>query len=108
MAKPDPDLDRLLRAAAAAQETNSEPASIPFGFDTRVVALARAQTRGGQSNGGRELARFLRRVALVAVVITAFASSAAYWQVSENEAIGEPLSNAYAFADNAIESEFFE
>ncbi len=102
----DPDLDRLLRAAASAED--DAPAEMPFGFDTRVVALARAQTRSGQPNGGRELARFLRRVALVAVVITAFASSAAYWQVSENEKIGEPLSNAYAFADNAIESEFFE
>ena len=107
MAKPDPNLDRLLRAAAM-REANSEPASLPFGFDTRVVALARPQTRSGHLNGGRELVRFLRRVALVSVVITAFASSAAYWQVSENEALGEPLSNAYAFADNAIESEFFE
>jgi hypothetical protein len=107
MAKPDPDLDRLLRAAAA-QQPGSEPASVPFGFDTRVVALARAQTRGGQSNGGRELARFLRRVALVSVVVTAFASSAAYWQMNEIEEIGEPTSNAYAFADNAIESQFFQ
>ena len=108
MAKPDPDLDRLLRAAAA-QEPGSAPAEMPFGFDTRVVALARAeQRRGGETNGGRELARFLRRVALVSVIITAFASSAAYWQMSENDAIGEPLSNAYAIADNAIESEFFE
>ena len=107
MAKPDPNLDRLLRAAAT-EEPNSEPASMPFGFDTRVVALARGQARSGHLNGGRELVRFLRRIALVSVVITAFASSAAYWQVSENEALGEPLSNAYAFADNAIESEFFE
>ena len=105
MAKPDSDLDRLLRAAA--QET--EPVlEMPFGFDTRVVALAREQRRGGETNGGRELARFLRRVALAAVFVTALASSAAYWQLSENEAASEPISNAYAIADNAIESEFFE
>ena len=107
MAKPDPDLDRLLRAAAA-PEHESEAASMPFGFDTRVVALARENRAGRELNGGRELARFLRRVALVAVVVTAFASSAAYWQMSEIEEIGEPSSNAYAFADNAIESQFFQ
>jgi hypothetical protein len=106
MAKPDPDLDRLLRAAAQQREPLS--GDMPFGFDTRVVALARAQGRAGEANGGRELARFLRRVALVSVVVTAFASSGAYWQLSETEEIGEPISNAYAIADNAIESEFFQ
>src|SRR3712207_7676492 len=44
----------------------------------------------------------------VSVIVTAFASSAAYWQMSEIEEIGEPTSNAYAIADNAIESEFFQ
>jgi len=107
MAKPDPDLDRLLQAAAAA-ERDSEPASMPFGFDTRVVALARANRGARETNGGRELVRFLRRVALVSMIVTAFASSAAYWQMSEIEEIGEPTSNAYAIADNAIESEFFQ
>ena len=106
MAKHDPDLDRLLRAAAA--RPDAEPASIPFGFETRVVALARENRGGREMNGGRELKRFLRRVALVSVVVTAFASSAAYWQMSEIEEIGEPISNAYAIADNAIESQFFQ
>ena len=81
---------------------------MPFGFDTRLAALAREQRRGGETNGGREFTRFLRRVALVSVIITAFASSAAYWQLSENAATAEPLSNEYAIADNAIESEFFQ
>ena len=107
MAKPDPDLDRLLRAAAA-PEPDAEPASMPFGFDTRVVALARANRSPRGQNGGRELKRFLRRVALVSVIVTAFASSAAYWQMNEIEEIGEPSSNAYAIADNAIESQFFQ
>ena len=107
MAKPDPDLDRLLRAASAA-EADSASADMPFGFDTRVVALARANRGAREQNGGRELARFLRRVALAAVIVTAFASSAAYWQMNELEEIGEPSSNAYAIADNAIESQFFQ
>ena len=105
MSKRDPDLDRLLSAAA---QHVPAPSEMPFGFDTRVVAIAREQRRGGETNGGRELARFLRRVALAAVFVTALASSAAYWQLSENEAASEPMSNAYAIADNAIESEFFE
>lgn len=81
---------------------------MPFGFDTRVVALARARRGAREMNGARELARFLRRVALVSVIVTAFASSAAYWQMSEIEEIGEPTSNAYAIADSAIESQLFE
>ena len=105
MAKPDPDLDRLLRAAAKHEPA---PAEMPFGFDTRIVALAREQRRGSETNGGREFTRFLRRVALLSIFITAFASSAAYWQLSETEAAAEPLSNAYAIADNAIDAEFFE
>src|SRR3712207_5203904 len=107
MAKHDPDLDRLLRAAAPPQP-DAESAEMPFGFDTRVVALARQKRGAGEPNGGRKLARFLRRVALVSVVVTAFASSAAYWQMSENQEIGEPTANAYAIADNAIEAELFE
>lgn len=105
MANPDPKLDRLLRAAARADDP---PVEMPFGFDTRVVALARAQAKRGEFGNGWELARLLRRVAVLAVVLTAVASSAAYWQLSENREIGEPLSNAYAIADNAIESEFFQ
>ena len=104
MAQSDPDLDRLLRAAAQAAKA---PAEMPYGFDTRVVALARARAANRETEPGWELAGLLRRVALAAVVITAFASSAAYWQLSENSEIAEPLSNAYAIADNAIEAEFF-
>ena len=35
----DVDLDRLLRAAAQTKE--DAPAEMPFGFDTRVIALSR-------------------------------------------------------------------
>ena len=36
----DHNIDRLLRSAAQVRE--EEPSSMPFGFDTRVIALWRA------------------------------------------------------------------
>ncbi len=99
----DRALDRLLQAAAQAPETTPE---MPFGFATRVVALARAAGIPGRSES-RQLARFLQRVALGAVVVAAFASSAAYWQMTENDDLSEPLSNVYAIADTAIEANVF-
>jgi hypothetical protein len=99
----DSDLDRLLRAAANGDEPE---ATAPFGFDTRVVAQWRA---GGETNGGaRELIRLVRRVAVGAAIVITFASAGAYWQFSESEDDAEPLTNAYAIADNAIESGFFQ
>lgn len=106
MAKRDPNLERLLRAAA--QHDDGAPAEMPFGFDTRVMALARAHRRASGHDTGWELSRLFRRVAVGAVIITAFASSAAYWQMSENREISNPAANAYAIADNAIEAEFFQ
>jgi hypothetical protein len=54
----DHEIDRLLRSAA---KTGDEaPAEMPFGFDTRVVALWRAL--GVKPNG---IASLLRRVALL-------------------------------------------
>ena len=100
----DLNLDRLLRAAARAEEPAAEA---PFGFDTRGVALA----RGARGEGGgalQEFASLVRRVAAVALVVTAFAGVGAYWQLSENDADDEPLTNAYAIADNAIDSNFLQ
>ncbi|CAN5566020.1 hypothetical protein BH18VER1_BH18VER1_20230 [soil metagenome] len=104
MALRDSDLDRLFRSAQTQDET---PAPVPFGFDTRVVALWRASAAEGNAYG-RELMRFLRNVAVSAALVTTVATVAAYWQLNENEETGEPLTNAYAFADNAIESGVFE
>jgi hypothetical protein len=95
------DLDRLLRAAAA--PLNEEAAEVPFGFETRVVALWHAQ-RSTFAREGRELTSLFRRIATAALVVTAFASTAAYWQLQQNTELGEPLDNAYAIADNAIET----
>jgi two-component sensor histidine kinase len=106
MPKRDPHLDRLLRAAA--QHDDAAPAEMPYGFDTRVVALARAHRLASGDTSAWEIARLVRRIAVGAVIITAIASSAAYWQVSQNQDLTEPSSNAYAIADNAIETEFFQ
>ena len=100
---PEPDLERLLRAAAEGRET---PLEMPFGFDTRVVARARGQ-ESSRVTDAWELARMLRRIAVCALVLTVFASSAAYWQLSENEEAAEPFTNAYAIADTTIAEEFF-
>ena len=102
MANSDSDLNRLLRAAAKKAEPVLE---MPFGFDTRVVALA--NTRGaGRGAEGWELTRLLRRVAVVSLVLTVFAGGGAYWQLNQTEQEVEPFANAYAIADTAIAGEF--
>lgn len=102
MSRMNRELDRLLQLAATAEP---EPApEMPFGFETRVVALAR-EARAGLENG--QLARFCRRLAYAAVLVLAFASSAAYWQMTENEASTEPFDNAYAIADTVIDASVY-
>ncbi len=94
----DLTLDRLLRAGAqAGDEAERE---IPFGFDTRVVALWRASASNG--NG---LARLLQRVALVASAVIVVAGAAAFREIKKSREIGEPLTNEFAIADSAIQSE---
>jgi hypothetical protein len=100
----DSNLDRLLRSAARTEEP---AAQAPFGFDTRVVALLRA-ARGESRGALQEFASLARRVAAVALLVTAFAGVGAYWQLSENAADDEPLTNAYAIADNAIDSDLLQ
>ena len=98
------NLDRLLRSAAKAPE---EPApEAPFGFDTRVLALARGE------NGSRadvaDLTRFLRRTGVIAFAVLALASVAAYRQFAEDALLSAPQTNEYAIADSAIRMEFTE
>lgn len=105
MAKLDQELKRLLETAARAP---AEPMpEMPFGFATRVVALAR-EKRAVDRRENRIVARLFRRVALTAVVVTVLSASAAYWQMNENDDLAEPLTNAYAIADTAIDVEFFQ
>ena len=98
------DLDRLLRSAA--QGAADDPViDVPFGFETRVVALARENV--GRSNGAADLVRFLRRIGVAAAAIIAIATAGAYQQFNADDDDAEmtPLAEAYAMADSAIQSE---
>jgi hypothetical protein len=97
-------LDRLLRSAANIPEGPAPEA--PFGFDTRVVALARAGN--GRANDVADLTRFLRRTGVIAFAVLVLASAAAYRQFSEDAAFNAPQTNEYAIADSAIQMEFSE
>ena len=95
----DQKIDRLLRSAGqAGQEV---PAQMPFGFDTRVVALWRAAAK--KANG---LMPLLRGVALLSAAIIIISTIAAVREVGESREIGESFTNEYAIADSAIQDEF--
>lgn len=97
----DSDLRRLFRAGAtSSEEPNIE---MPFGFDKRIVATWRGQ-RPAKGAELWEFARLFRRLAVAAVVVTAGAGSAAWWQLQENDELDLPTTNAYAIADRAIET----
>ena len=97
----DSELDRLLRRAAASSE--SEHAEIPFGFDTRVVARWRAQ-RSNTVGASWEFARTFKIVGVMSILVKVLASAGAWWQFKQNKELGEPLTNAYAIADTAIDA----
>jgi hypothetical protein len=95
----DVDVDRLLRAAAL---TGDAPApAMPFGFDTRVIALWRANADAASLG----LARLLRRVALVAGGIMVIATAATYVEATQSRESSEPFANEFAIADSAIANE---
>ena len=96
----DLDVDRLLRSAA--QAGDDTPAEAPFGFDTRVVALWRANGNGAS----RGLAGLIRRVVLVAGAVIVLASAGAYLEINQNRDLSEPSANEFAIADSAIQDEF--
>ena len=95
----DSQLERLLRAARG----DEGAPEMPYGFDTRVLALARA-TRSERNGDARAMAWLFRRIATAAVIVAVFASAATYWQLEENDDLAEPSWNAYAIADTAINS----
>jgi hypothetical protein len=98
------DLDRLLRSAAGAP--GDAAAEVPFGFETRVVAL----WRSGRANGTdmAEMTRFVRRAGAIAAAVLVLAGAGAYRQFRENAALSLPQANEYAIADAAIQTEFSE
>lgn len=90
---------RLLRSAARA-DVDLAP-EMPFGFDTRVVAL----TRGDGLTNGNGISRLLRRVAFAAVVIIITAAAATLHEVAQASEFDGPMTNEYAIADAAIQSQ---
>jgi hypothetical protein len=89
MRSADGQIERLFRAARSAE---AEP-EMPFGFDTRVLALARGESPRNGSG------RVLRRIATIATIVTVAAAAGAWWQISAGDS--ESL-NAYTIADTAI------
>jgi hypothetical protein len=94
-------IDRLLRSAAQMGEEHS--AAMPFGFDTRVVALWRAALPTG--NGVMQL---LRRVAVLSVAVIVFSTIAAVREANQGREIRESLTNEFAITDSAIQNELLK
>ena len=92
-------IDRLLQSAAQADER--VPAAMPFGFDTRVVALWRAGMP--KANGVMQL---LRRVAVLSIAVIVISTVAAIREANQSREIRESLANEFAIADSAIQDEF--
>jgi len=95
----DPRIDRLLRSAAEARD--DVPSAMPFGFDTRVVALWRASAK--QPNGVMPL---LRRIALLSAAVIVVSTIAAVREAGQSREIDESLTNEFAIADSVIQDEF--
>ncbi len=87
---------RLLRAAATVP--NEPSPEMPFGFDTRMVALWRASWPGDPAG----VTHLLRRVMLIAGALIVLASAGAYRELGEGEMPGEPFGDEYAIADSEI------
>jgi hypothetical protein len=88
----DEILDRLFRAAIAPVP----PKEMPFGFDTRVLALVRASL----PNGSAIIALFAQRAAMIALAVIALASVGVYRASTSNN----DLPAEYVMADKAIQS----
>jgi hypothetical protein len=93
-------IDRLLRSATQAGE--ERPAAMPFGFDTRVVALWRAAMP--KPNGVTSL---LRGIALLSAAVIVISTLATVREARQSrEQFGDSLTNEFAIADSAIQDEF--
>jgi hypothetical protein len=92
----DFDLARLLRSAA--QAGDEAPPEMPFGFDTRVVALSH------RNGNGRAMSGLLRRVALMAAAVIVLATAGAYLEFNSTDSLFAS-GNEFAIADSAIQDE---
>jgi hypothetical protein len=93
----DVDVDRLLRNASRAKD--EAPAEMPYGFDTRVIALSR------RNGNGAAFAMFVRRIAVVAAAVIVFATAGAWFEFNQNGDALEGISNEFAIAESAIQDE---
>jgi hypothetical protein len=92
-------IERLLRSAAQADE--EVPAEMPFGFDTRVVALWRA----GMPKAN-DVMQLVRRVAVLSMAVIVISTIAAIREANQSREIRESFTNEFAIADSAIQDEF--
>jgi hypothetical protein len=97
----DDNLHRLLRSASQTDEEN--PAAMPFGFDTRVVALWRSSLPAG--NG---VVQLLRRVAVLSAAVIVISTVATFREANQSREIRESLTNEFAIADSVIQDEFLK
>lgn len=93
----DVDLDKLLRSAARVKE--DEPAEMPFGFDTRVIALSR------KNGNGAAFGALLRWIAAGAIAVIVVASGGAYLEFNRNADVIMEGGSDYAIADSVIQDE---
>jgi hypothetical protein len=93
----DVDLDRLLRAAS--KEKDKAPAEMPFGFDTRVIALSR------RNGNGPAVAGLLRRIALAAAAVIVLATAGAWLEFNRSDDAIVASGNEFAIADSVIQDE---
>ena len=94
----DVDLDRLLRAAS--KDKDEAPAEMPFGFDTRVIALSR------RNGNGAVFGALLRRVALMAAAVIILATGGTWVEFNRNDDASVASGNEFAIADSVIQDEF--
>ncbi len=99
MGRLDTRLLRLLKVAAQAKD--DVPGEMPFGFETRILA----RWRELRSDSSAEVARFVRRVAIGAIVVTLFGAVIGYNQLRDEEETNEPLTNDYALVDSTIQNQ---
>ena len=74
---------------------------MPFGFDTRVVALWR-----GLATKPNAIASLLRRVALLSAGVIAISALAAVREIKQSREQYNDFTNEFAIADTAIQDEF--
>ena len=93
-------LDRLLLAAATSK--NDQLSDMPYGFDTRVLARARAN----QQSNLIAVANLLRRFVLLSLGVIAVASAGAYHELRQSDDLGDSLIDEYVIADSVVGSVF--